>query len=124
MLFFSTFFFSSRRRHTRLQGDWSSDVCSSDLDSERWLAACSVPVSACAPTDGGAVATHADLAIRLKAPKSMENGFRLGASVAMPHPADHASVSVVQPHGSPPDDQLGVQSPVLPTAPKTSAWIP
>src|SRR5205807_4544038 len=31
------FFFSSRRRHTRLQGDWSSDVCSSDLwrSSER-----------------------------------------------------------------------------------------
>src|SRR5688500_19395414 len=27
----SLFFFSSRRRHTRLQGDWSSDVCSSDL---------------------------------------------------------------------------------------------
>src|ERR1039457_3310596 len=25
------FFFSSRRRHTRLQGEWSSDVCSSDL---------------------------------------------------------------------------------------------
>src|SRR5205807_4794661 len=24
--------FSSRRRHTRLQGDWSSDVCSSDLE--------------------------------------------------------------------------------------------
>src|SRR5256885_1194864 len=29
---FCFFFFSSRRRHTRLQGDWSSDVCSSDLD--------------------------------------------------------------------------------------------
>src|SRR5256885_5201465 len=28
---FFVFFFSSRRRHTRLQGDWSSDVCSSDL---------------------------------------------------------------------------------------------
>src|SRR5256885_332230 len=27
----ASFFFSSRRRHTRLQGDWSSDVCSSDL---------------------------------------------------------------------------------------------
>src|SRR5438094_5626016 len=27
------FFFSSRRRHTRSYGDWSSDVCSSDLDS-------------------------------------------------------------------------------------------
>src|SRR5437763_16844725 len=28
------FFFSSRRRHTRYIGDWSSDVCSSDLP--RW----------------------------------------------------------------------------------------
>src|SRR5207249_7823510 len=35
------FFFSSRRRHTRSKRDWSSDVCSSDLDhsSDRrdWL---------------------------------------------------------------------------------------
>src|SRR2546430_12244542 len=28
------FFFSSRRRHTRFDCDWSSDVCSSDLS--RW----------------------------------------------------------------------------------------
>src|SRR5437762_13110962 len=28
------FFFSSRRRHTRYIGDWSSDVCSSDLLNE------------------------------------------------------------------------------------------
>src|SRR5882762_8020177 len=28
------FFFSSRRRHTRFKCDWSSDVCSSDLDVE------------------------------------------------------------------------------------------
>src|SRR5205085_4422598 len=27
----SYFFFSSRRRHTRFDCDWSSDVCSSDL---------------------------------------------------------------------------------------------
>src|SRR5690606_39622551 len=27
------FFFSSRRRHTRFSRDWSSDVCSSDLNS-------------------------------------------------------------------------------------------
>src|SRR5262245_65373424 len=27
----ATFFFSSRRRHTRCLSDWSSDVCSSDL---------------------------------------------------------------------------------------------
>src|SRR5256885_4962865 len=37
------FFFSSRRRHTRLQGDWSSDVCSSDLHGAFEL---TVPVSA------------------------------------------------------------------------------
>src|SRR5204863_2302636 len=30
----SSFFFSSRRRHTRSLRDWSSDVCSSDLT---WL---------------------------------------------------------------------------------------
>src|SRR5207249_9051191 len=29
---FFFFFFSSRRRHTRSKRDWSSDVCSSDLD--------------------------------------------------------------------------------------------
>src|SRR5690606_40764703 len=30
------FFFSSRRRHTRFSRDWSSDVCSSDLDRMRF----------------------------------------------------------------------------------------
>src|SRR5260221_5419042 len=34
-----TFFFSSRRRHTRSLCDWSSDVCSSDLQPRRRLAA-------------------------------------------------------------------------------------
>src|SRR4030042_4913736 len=29
------FFFSSRRRHTRCSRDWSSDVCSSDLQYQR-----------------------------------------------------------------------------------------
>src|SRR5690606_39734226 len=32
-----SFFFSSRRRHTRFSRDWSSDVCSSDLDGEAAL---------------------------------------------------------------------------------------
>src|SRR5438046_4829592 len=32
---FCVFFFSSRRRHTRLVSDWSSDVCSSDLNCGR-----------------------------------------------------------------------------------------
>src|SRR5256886_10345776 len=34
----SLFFFSSRRRHTRFDCDWSSDVCSSDLTTKRnWV---------------------------------------------------------------------------------------
>src|SRR5262249_60138823 len=40
-----SFFFSSRRRHTRLVSDWSSDVCSSDLcpdrNREAWQPCCS-----------------------------------------------------------------------------------
>src|SRR5690348_17456953 len=35
-----SFFFSSRSRHTRWTGDWSSDVCSSDLrrgTSRKWI---------------------------------------------------------------------------------------
>src|SRR5205807_5021886 len=49
LIFHAThFFFSSRRRHTRLQGDWSSDVCSSDLcwsphSIRRWRHATSRP---------------------------------------------------------------------------------
>src|SRR5688572_31829044 len=35
--FFYFFFFSSRRRHTRFDCDWSSDVCSSDLGESQLL---------------------------------------------------------------------------------------
>src|SRR5262249_56611918 len=38
-LFSRFFLFSSRRRHTRLVSDWSSDVCSSDLDQHDLAAA-------------------------------------------------------------------------------------
>src|SRR5437763_15943273 len=44
----SFFFFSSRRRHTRYIGDWSSDVCSSDLVEARAEAAGDL-VTACEP---------------------------------------------------------------------------
>src|SRR3712207_3935960 len=37
------FFFSSRRRHTRYWRDWSSDVCSSDLDVNTYLKSWRVP---------------------------------------------------------------------------------
>src|SRR6266496_6164230 len=40
---FSSFFFSSRRRHTRSLRDWSSDVCSSDLRTVLWRIAGKLP---------------------------------------------------------------------------------
>src|SRR5688500_20241553 len=49
MLYFY-FFFSSRRRHTRLQGDWSSDVCSSDLGLNA-IAGRRTDRSGCLPTN-------------------------------------------------------------------------
>src|SRR5699024_9085705 len=43
-----SFFFSSRRRHTRSKRDWSSDVCSSDLDR-------GAPLRSCPPHGEGSV---------------------------------------------------------------------
>src|SRR6516164_10919410 len=42
----SAFFFSSRRRHTILNCDWSSDVCSSDLNCHGSALDCSLSVVA------------------------------------------------------------------------------
>src|SRR5437016_14304424 len=39
-MFLFFFFFSSRRRHTRLVSDWSSDVCSSDLENQDQASFC------------------------------------------------------------------------------------
>src|SRR6266516_5618655 len=50
------FFFSSRRRHTRSYGDWSSDVCSSDLAAGREPAA-SLVEEQCRPVRAGPVAS-------------------------------------------------------------------
>src|SRR6266542_1054050 len=56
------FFFSSRRRHTRCYRDWSSDVCSSDLDGllaevdrprGRLLEAADHPQGRCLPAPRG-----------------------------------------------------------------------
>src|SRR5437879_1671986 len=47
-----SFFFSSRRRHTRYIGDWSSDVCSSDLlrPLEMTMMICSIPADTASST--------------------------------------------------------------------------
>src|SRR2546426_9820237 len=60
------FFLSSRRRHTRLQGDWSSDVCSSDLYEE---SGCLLVVGA------DASATHPVIAVRFR--RAVSRGARL-----------------------------------------------
>src|SRR2546429_4545606 len=46
VLIFVFFFFSSRRRHTRCSHDWSSDVCSSDLEAGRASGASALRVMA------------------------------------------------------------------------------
>src|SRR5688500_16116180 len=70
-----TFFFSSRRRHTILQGDWSSDVCSSDLkttelDDSRVRVDVEVPAEA---LESALRSAAADLGREIRVP-----GFRTG----------------------------------------------
>src|SRR5437868_15345317 len=60
--FLLLFFFSSRRRHTRSKRDWSSDVCSSDLDVE--IEDLHVPAAPAALGQGIADPAHADHAQR------------------------------------------------------------
>src|SRR5439155_18742198 len=69
--FYDIFFFSSRRRHTRWPRDWSSDVCSSDLNTAR-----------------GALVDENVLV------RALQEGWIAGAAVdafaVEPLPADHA----------------------------------
>src|SRR5689334_23920782 len=77
------FFFSSRRRHTRWNCDWSSDVCSSDLgvpDSEE----------VCAGVERGAP-RHGDLHRRLR---EAARGPLLTAGLR-----SHEEPGIVDPHG-------------------------
>src|SRR2546430_11217086 len=63
--FFFFFFFSSRRRPTGFDCDWSSDVCSSDLDAVRGIGSESVVELEAKPGEPPAVhrAKH-DLALQ------------------------------------------------------------
>src|SRR2546430_4258352 len=62
---YSFFFFSSRRRHTRFDCDWSSDVCSSDLVAPRLR----TEHGAALPPERGADVAHAGAAGPLLPPR-------------------------------------------------------
>src|SRR3712207_7869160 len=65
-------FFSSRRRHTRYWRDWSSDVCSSDLDR--------VGAHGGEPRDRGRARGSAAAGPRLRAREGGEPAARGGAA--------------------------------------------
>src|SRR5271168_623417 len=101
------FFFSSRRRHTRSYGDWSSDVCSSDLR----LAAAAQAAEAVAM---GAVAVFA--VVVTADGHNLQLGNEIGLTLlafltaaGRPHAAVRGGLWPV-PGGSPPD-RLGPARP-------------
>src|SRR5205807_6186391 len=80
------FFFSSRRRHTRLQGDWSSDVCSSDL---HWLMAeQEIDNGKPTVTQRDPVAHKKPLAVRTAMPNGIGHGFDLRTCWRLTAPTD------------------------------------
>src|SRR3989475_7491551 len=68
-MFLGFFFFSSRRRHTRFDCDWSSDVCSSDLTTS--VVRASVNDPAYTPSLPVAEVVYVWLSPRLPATRSM-----------------------------------------------------
>src|SRR3712207_6252418 len=85
------FFFSSRRRHTRYWRDWSSDVCSSDLDlhaaalADDALVADALVLAAVAlPVLGGTEDALAEEAVLLGLERAVVDGLRLGDLAGRP----------------------------------------
>src|SRR5207248_4413956 len=78
------FFFASRRRHTRSYGDWSSDVCSSDLAHDVIAASW-----AWAPGTGGVTITgpvvRIDASTRRPGPARRNHVVRTRRRQARPH---------------------------------------
>src|SRR5258707_10506026 len=65
------FFFSSRRRHTRYWRDWSSDVCSSDLNRESTFTA---------TRDGSAIRVKRRISWVIRLPRATASAMRGAAS--------------------------------------------
>src|SRR5215510_8763706 len=100
MTIFVFFFFSSRRRHTRWPRDWSSDVCSSDLDDVR----AGLEVLAVDGLDGRRLRQREQVGVALDVPgmglEALTPEVRLLEAVRLEH----------RPHGAVDDDDaLGHQ---------------
>src|SRR6266487_3145160 len=99
------FFWSSRRRHTRWTGDWSSDVCSSDLEAELHA----VAVEGHLPHYGATVGevdeelaierSEATAALEDARARAEEAGVVLKAEVVAGHPA-HAIIETARTVGA------------------------
>src|SRR5205085_4488695 len=70
------FFFSSRRRHTRFDCDWSSDVCSSDLSDLRSAEEALDRADAHLERSGGEAYTEAEILSFRASLRSTQGRFR------------------------------------------------
>src|SRR5207248_7822864 len=65
-------FFSSRRRHTRSYGDWSSDVCSSDLAFQNQLQQTSNGLTNIDPMNSPVTSLRVDAYLEIKGSNDFE----------------------------------------------------
>src|SRR5258705_9502488 len=89
-----SFFFSSRRRHTRCLSDWSSDVCSSDLVDAGALVGTAGGVSETLPAATGSapgslftVAQTDTLSVYLTVPEDYAAAVSIGKPAVVTLPA-------------------------------------
>src|SRR2546430_9260157 len=80
------FFFSSRRRHTRFDCDWSSDVCSSDLGQRQRLSL------------AAALARPSRLLLLDEPEQSLDPGFRKELAGLLREYAGHGGTVVMATH--------------------------
>src|SRR5689334_15944260 len=104
------FFFSSRRRHTRWNCDWSSDVCSSDLVASDWQVERGVPdapptfVGPAAPSESIAVAAPSGPNVDISAVDPLAPRYKEWAEAAKKYETKESVKAQTLPFGA---DRLG-----------------